>query len=155
MVNVNLVMYLCCRVTHKEGEGLLYTHQRWYIRIVNPRYVRLLCPYLSAAYSTHIDDTLVPSRNVLRYPISGYQWSLSYVSYSLINCESHVSYSWIMFQKPTKVTFQSSNSDYIHVSCSLIIVQWFRWCYVSNKAMFPTMSIHMYLTHWVLIQSFR
>ena len=147
-------MYLCCRVTHKEGAGLLYAPLGLYIRIESTRYVRLLRPYLSAANSMHIDISLVLSRNVLKYPISGYQWSLSYISYSLIICKSHVSYSWSMFQ--------TLKQGYVPMFPIVIILMPLVHRLLSKGShgvmiliMLCWQVIHMVLTHWLMIQSFQ
>ena len=64
MVNVNSVMYLCCRVKHKEGAGLLFSRIGLSIYIENTRYVRLLCLYPSAAHIDYIGNVLVLFQNV-------------------------------------------------------------------------------------------
>ena len=102
VVNVGSVVYLCCRVEHKEGAELLYAHLRLCVGIENTRYVRLLCSYLFAVCRIHIGIMLVLSRNVLRYSISVQKWLLLHVPYSLITWELYVSYSLVNVPKAQK-----------------------------------------------------
>ena len=120
-------MYLCCRVKHKEGAGLLYARLRLYIRIENTRYVRFLFPYPSATCCSHWHWTCFNSER-----LEVYQFRVMYIVFICVLFLDDIWFIYLLF-------IDWSSKDVI--TLQVLKESIYSWKVFSNHVMFQSLII--------------